>query len=130
MATVTTPGLTLDTGALIALERGNKRMRGVMLAADRDDLDIIVPAPVLTEWWRNGPRQRAILESVTIEQTTERLAMLAGEALAAVPGATAIDALVVASAAQRGDVVYTSDFEDLDRLRSRFPGVRVLSVSA
>jgi hypothetical protein len=40
----------------------------------------------------------------------------------------AVDALVTASAARRGDVVYTSDFEDLDRLRSYFPTVRVLSV--
>jgi hypothetical protein len=40
-----------------------------------------------------------------------------------------MDALVMASAARRGDVVYTSDFADLDRLRSFFPSVRVLSVS-
>ena len=120
-----TPGLTFDTGALIALERGNKRMRGVLLAAEREGLDVTVPAPVLTEWWRNGPRQRAILDGVTVEHTSERLAKLAGEAIAAVPSATPIDALVVASAAQRGDVVYTSDFEDLDRLRAHFPAVRV-----
>jgi predicted nucleic acid-binding protein len=123
---VTTPGLTFDTGALIALERGNKRMRGVLLAAEREGLDIVVPAPVLIEWWRNAAGQRAILEAVSVEHTTERLGKLAGEALAAVPGATPIDALVVASAAQRGDVVYTSDFEDLDKLRGHFPGVRLL----
>ena len=52
----------------------------------------------------------------------------AGEAIAAVPSATAVDAIVMASAAQRGDVVYTSDFEDLERLRQRFPSVRVLRV--
>jgi hypothetical protein len=51
--------------------------------------------------------------------------MIAGEALAAVPGATAIDAIVMASAAQRGDAVFTSDVEDLDRLRRHFPDVRV-----
>lgn len=126
---MTTPGLTFDTGALIALERGNKRMRGVLLAAEREGLDVIVPAAVLIEWWRNGPRQRAVLDSVAVEETTERLAMLAGEAIAAVSGATPIDALVMASAALRGDVVYTSDFGDLDQLRAHFPSVRVLSVS-
>lgn len=127
MAAVTAPGLTFDTGALIALERGNKRMRGVLLAAEREGLDVTVPAPVLIEWWRNGTRQRAVLEAVTVEQTTERLAKLAGEAIAAVPGATPIDALVITSAAQRGDVVYTTDFEDLERVRARcFQAVRVL----
>jgi hypothetical protein len=59
---------------------------------------------------------------------TERLAKTAGEALAAVPGATVVDAIVMASAATRGDIVYTSDFEDLDRLGAHFPEVRVLAV--
>jgi predicted nucleic acid-binding protein len=126
---VSGPGLTFDTGALIALERGERRMRAVSLDARRSGALITVPAPVLIEWWRNGPRQRAILEAVTVEPTSAVLAKLAGEAIAAVSGATPIDALVVASAAQRGDVVYTSDFGDLDRLRTHFPGVRVLSVS-
>jgi hypothetical protein len=57
-------------------------------------------------------------------------AKLAGEALASVHGATAIDAIVMASAATRGDVVFTSDVDDLERLRAFFPRVRVLSASA
>ena len=56
------------------------------------------------------------------------LAKLAGEALSAIEGATAVDAIVMASAARRGDVVYTSDVDDLERLRDYFPGVRVLGV--
>jgi hypothetical protein len=48
--------------------------------------------------------------------------------LAAVKGATLVDAIVMASAASRGDLVYTSDVEELERLRTRFPGVRVLGV--
>jgi predicted nucleic acid-binding protein len=90
---------------------------------------VTAPAPVIIEWWRNGPRQRDILQAILIEPTTARLAKLAGEAIAAVSGATPTDALVMASAALRGDVVYTSDFDDLDRLRTHFPSVRVLSVS-
>jgi hypothetical protein len=53
---------------------------------------------------------------------------LAGEALAEIPGPSAIDAIVMASASRRGDVVYTSDYDDLDRLRGFFREVRVLSV--
>jgi predicted nucleic acid-binding protein len=125
---VSASGLTLDTGALIALERGEKRMRTAVLRAEQLGMVITVPAVVLGEWWRGGAgRQRAILESVDVEPVSEQLGKLAGEAIAALPSATVVDAIVMASAAQRGDVVYTSDFEDLERLRMHFAGVyRVL----
>lgn len=119
--------ITFDTGALIALERGNARMRvAVRTAQDRGAL-ITVPAVVIAEWWReDSKRNRLILSSFIIEPTTERLARIAGEAMAEVPAASAIDAIVIASAAQRGDTVFTSDLEDLDPLRRCFPSVRVL----
>src|SRR5262245_51518648 len=50
-------GLTLDTGALIALERGDKRMRMALHGADEQGVLITVPAVVLIEWWRGAPRQ-------------------------------------------------------------------------
>ena len=69
-----------------------------------------------------------VVRGVRVEVTTTELARRAGEALAAVPGATAIDALVMASAARGGDVVYTSDIADLERLQAYFPAVRLLVV--
>jgi predicted nucleic acid-binding protein len=118
--------LTFDTGALIALSRGDKRMRSVLIAAQERRAVITVPAVVIAEWWRaESKRSRLILARIRVEPVSERLAMIAGEALAAVPGATAIDAIVMASAAQRGDAVFTSDIEDLDRLRRHFPEVRL-----
>jgi hypothetical protein len=39
-----------------------------------------------------------------------------------------VDAVVMASAARRGDIVLTSDIEDLEALRVAFPDVRVLRV--
>lgn len=118
-------GVTFDTGALIALERGDQRMRRVLKGATRKDVQIVVPVAVIAEWWRGGRRNQELLDGVDVEPLSERLAKIAGEAVATV-GATAIDAIVMASAAQRGDVVYTSDFDDLDRLRQCFPGVTVL----
>lgn len=119
--------LTFDTGALVALSRGDKRMRALLVAAQERRAVITVPAVVVAEWWRvDSSRSRLILERVDVEPVSERLAKIAGEALAAVPGATAIDAIVMASAAQRGDVVFTSDVADLDRLRRYFPGVRLI----
>lgn len=120
-------GLTLDTGALIALENRKKRMSEVLAAARVLARPITVPAVVVTEWWRGqrGPISR-ILDGVVVEALDERLAKIAGEALAATRGSNAVDALVVASAAQRGDVVYTSDIADLTRLATYFPSVKIL----
>lgn len=118
--------ITLDTGALIALERRRPRMWKVMHRAQELGIAPIVPADVLAEWWRGRTDIREhILGSVVIEPLSERLVRLAGESLAAVRGATSVDAIVMASAAQRGDAVYTSDMEDLDRLRGFFPSVRL-----
>ncbi len=122
-------GLTFDTGALVALERRRPRMRAVLEHALATDQPITVPAGVVGEWWRGRTDVRdAILASVDVEPLTTGLAKAAGEALAAVHDATLVDAIVMASAASRGDIVYSSDVEDLERLRRRFPSVRVLAV--
>jgi predicted nucleic acid-binding protein len=122
--------ITFDTGALIAIERRRDRMLRVLRAAEQTGTPIVVPAVVLAEWWRQrpSPRMALLLEAVTIEPVGDELARAAGEAIAAVAGATTIDALVMASAALRGGVVYTSDVGDLERLRGHFPSVRVLAV--
>jgi predicted nucleic acid-binding protein len=120
-------GVTLDTGALIAMERADKRMRTLLIAASEDRLLITVPAVVITEWWRGRNKRRVgILDAVDVEPTSEAIARAAGEAIAALPDATVVDAIVMASAAQRGDIVFTSDIDDLERLRQHFPSVRVL----
>lgn len=122
-------GITFDTGALIALERRSAYARKVLERATELKIRITVPSPVITEWWRVGSDHRdAIVAAVRIEPLSERLAKLAGEALASVRGSTAIDAIVMASAAQRGDVVYTSDVDDLQTLAAYFRAVRVLGI--
>ena len=121
-------GITLDTGALIALERHRDRMLRAMRAARESNLPVTVPSPVVTEWWRGRTDARErVLSFLRVDGVDPDLARLAGEALAAIAGATAIDAIVMASAARRGDIVYTSDVGDLERLRRFFPAVRVLS---
>jgi predicted nucleic acid-binding protein len=123
------PGATFDTGLLVALERRRQTAWAVYRRLHERDVAITVPAAVVGEWWRGRTDIReALLASVHVESFTESIARLAGEALAVVKGAATIDAFVMASAALRGDVVYTSDVVDLERLRSFFPAVRVLAV--
>jgi predicted nucleic acid-binding protein len=122
-------GITFDTGALIALERRGQRARKILERATELKVRITVPTAVITEWWRgrSDARER-IVAAVRIEPLSESLAKVAGEALAAVRGATPIDAIVMASAAQRGDIVYTADVEDLEKLAGYFRVVRVLTI--
>jgi predicted nucleic acid-binding protein len=120
--------ITFDTGALIALERRRQRMTDILARARSHEDTIVVPQVVLAEWWRGRSDWRErILAMLVIDRLTDACAKLAGEAIARVPGATAVDAIVMASAASRGDTVFTSDVDDLERLRAYFPGVRVLS---
>jgi predicted nucleic acid-binding protein len=121
--------ITFDTGALIGLDRNKQRMRQVLERAKERSLLIHVPAVCVAEWWRKRTDRRVqILDALEVVHTDDELMKVAGEALASVAQATTIDAIVMASAARRGGVVYTSDVDDLERLRQVFPGVRVLGV--
>lgn len=122
--------ITLDTGALIALEGRGSRMAKVLHEATAGRVRITVPAAVVTEWWRGASRRSlGVLAMFTVEPLSESLAKLAGESLAVVSTATAVDAIVMASASLRGDVVYTTDVGDLVRLRDAcHPNVRVVRV--
>lgn len=122
-------GVTYDTGMLIALERKRTRAIAIHEWLFESTTCITVPWVVVAEFWRGRTdRREAILRSVDIEPPSIALAQSAGEALAAVASATLVDAIVMASAASRGDVVYTSDFDDLAVLQRRFPTVRLLAV--
>lgn len=122
-------GITFDTGVLVALERRKQAAWDTYRRAHERKVRITVPAPVIGEWWRGRTDLReAIRASVHVEPLTDAIARLAGEALAKVKRATAIDAFVMSSAALRGDVVYTDDFEDMERLRAFFQSVKVLAL--
>ena len=122
-------GVTLDTGALIAMERGKARGAALLTLGRRREVDLAAPTAVITEWWRGRSDVRdEILDVVRVEPLSLLVAKVAGEAIAAIEGATAVDAIVMAFAALRGDLVYTSELDDLERLRRHFPTVRLLAI--
>lgn len=124
-------GLTLDTGALIGYERTDRRVLVHLKNAHLWGTELTVPTVVVAEAWRGGARSARVgrlLQTCVVEPLFEDIAKIAGEALAATRGSTVADAIVVASAAARGDRILTSDFDDLDRLRTYFPNVRLLSL--
>jgi hypothetical protein len=120
----------LDTGALIALERGQQSIRKVHRLAMDHGYALVTTTPVLAEWWRKGKREKArvsILRTLVLEPPDPDVARLAGAAIGQVGGGV-VDALVMASASLRGDTVYTSDMEDLVRLGAVFSNVELVHV--
>ena len=127
--------ITLDTGALVAIER--RKQRGLLLLdlARHRLARLLVPVPVVAEWWRarTDVRER-ILEAVSIEPLPLSDARAAGEALGklrskSIQAAVTIDAIVVAFTATHGGIVFTTDVEDLELLKAtHFPSVRILGV--
>lgn len=112
-------GLTLDTGALIAYERGERGVTARLKGAGLDHVRITVPAPCIVEAWRGGPRSARIarlLAGATVEVLGSRLARAAGVLLGRSGTDDPVDAVVIAGAHVRGDAVLTSDPDDLGRL--------------
>ncbi len=121
---------TFDTGMLIALERRKQRALLAFRAITQRGYLPVVPAVIYAEWWRGRSDIREeILEAVLVEDMPPLLCRATGEALAAVRGSTLADAAVMASSALRGGgVVYTTDPDDLSRLQTHFPTVRLVAV--
>jgi len=122
--------IVFDTGAFIALERRQRTALEILRVAAEDGDDLVAPAAAVAEWWRRGRREKErarILRAFRFEAPTAHVARLAGVAIGLV-GAGLGDALVMATASVEGDVVYTSNVDDLVRLTTVFPNVVVLRI--
>ena len=121
MGPAPTQPLVLDAGALIAIERGRRPVLALLAVAAEADLGVIVPAGVIAQVWRGGPRQARIARVIHAADTTvEPLDLLEAEAAGALCGATgtadAIDASVVITARRHRALVLTSDPRDIRQL--------------
>jgi len=119
-------GITLDTGALIALDRGDKRMIALLHQALAQHCTFRVPSGVLGQAWRNGRVQATLsrflrAREVEIVPLDEELARSCGELCGATNTSDIIDASVVILARKRRDTIVTSDPDDLRRLDPAAP---------
>lgn len=114
------PGITYDTGALIAAERGDRRMWALHRRSLERDLVPTVPAGVLAQSWRGGPQAQLsrMLAGCRVEGLDEVRARSAGAACAMAGTSDVVDAAVVVGAAARSDLLVTSDPKDIERLRA------------
>lgn len=119
-------GITLDTGALIALDRGDKRMIALLQRAVAHRLPFRVPAGVVGQVWRDGRVQVTLSRflrshEVEIVPLDEQIARACGELCGATDTSDIIDASVVILAKVRGDRIVTSDPKELRRLHPTCP---------
>lgn len=121
-------GLTLDAGALIAVDRGDERVRALLRSARRAGLPLAVPAGALAQAWRGGTGRPGWLASWVRDGTAPLLVALDGplaRAAGALCARTAtrdvIDASVLLCARARRHHIVTSDPSDLTRLDPAAP---------
>jgi hypothetical protein len=116
----------LDAGALIAIERDDRRTLALLAGFQRAKVGLKTPAGVTAQVWRHGGRQAKLarfLHAVDEIDFTPEAARTVGSLLGASQTTDVIDASVVALAAP-GDVVVTSDPDDLLNLIKAL-GIRV-----
>ncbi len=109
-------GVTYDTGALIAADRSERRMwaRHRALLSRREVP--IVPAPVVAQSWRGSAKQvqlARLLAGCHVEPLDDGQARSVGTLAARAATTDVVDACVVEGALRRGDLVVSSDPDDL-----------------
>ncbi len=124
------PGVTLDAGALIALERNDRRVL-VLLARTRETgADVMIPATALAQVVR-APARQVRLARLVRQPTTDVVplgrvdATNVGWLLGASGTSDIVDAHVVICARRSGQQVVTSDPDDL---RVLDPNLRLVPV--
>ena len=115
------PGITLDAGGLIALDRNDRRVVVLLARASETSARVTVPATALAQAIRRPERQarlaRLIRQSTTDVIDLDRVdATNVGRLLAASGTADVVDAHVVICARRSRQRVVTTDPEDLRRL--------------
>ncbi len=126
----TSSGVTLDAGALVALDKGDRRMIALLQEALRRGTRLRVPSGVVGQAWRDGRRQVALARLLRASQVDilpldGPLGRACGELCGSAGTSDVIDASVVITAKEHDDVIVTSDPNDLLRLDPEANLVRI-----
>ena len=113
-------GLTLDSGALIALEKKKRIVWAFLKEALFRQVPVTIPSIVLAQTWRKSPPRLAqVLKGALVVDLDEGQAKRVGVLLGKARTKDIVDAHVVLVAGDRRSIVLTSDKADLDRLASQ-----------
>ncbi len=121
--------LVLDAGALVAIDKRDRRVGAMLRVAQRAGLPIRTSAAAVAQVWRAGARQANLARVLAgLEARPLDDGRAVGQLLAASGTADVVDAHV-ALIAQPGDRLLTSDPHDLARLvEARGVGVGMIRV--
>ncbi len=123
-------GVTLDTGALIALDRADRRVVVLLARAREVGSRVTVPATALAQAVRQ-PERQVRLARLMRQPTTDVIplgrvdATNVGRLLAASGTADVVDAHVVVCARRSAQAVVTSDPDDLRALDPGLVAIRI-----
>jgi hypothetical protein len=119
--TPATTGLTLDAGALIAVDRADKYALALLETAHHAGEALFIPAAALAQAWRDGKRQArlaAFVRSIgpVVVPLDAVAARTAGQLCGRAGTSDVVDASIVVCAYRRGRRIVTSDPNDLAKL--------------
>ena len=124
------PQVTLDAGALIAIDRGDRRMIALLDQVVAQGGRFHVPAGVLGQVFRDGRRQATLSRFIRGAEVEEialdhNLSRACGELLASTGTSDVIDASVVIVARRTRSPIFTTDLDDLARLDPKATLIKV-----
>ena len=122
--------IVLDAGALIAFERAERRVAALIEETIEEGEELLVPASVLAQVWRGGPRSARIARLIAgshSDPLDEPRAKEVGERLGNWDKADIADAHVVCCAIEFDAELLTADRDDIEALTE--PGERLTVVS-
>ena len=108
-----------DAGALIAIDKNDRRMWARYQVAVDDGRDVRVPAVVVGQAWRDSRRQVRLgqfLAGCQVDPVGLETAKAAGILCGRAGISDVVDATVVVMAAATGAVIWTSDPDDVKAL--------------
>jgi len=114
-------GVTYDTGALIAADRNDRAMWALHAGFLAEEVVPVVPAPVLAEAWRGGPRQATLVRLLAlcvVEPMSDDQARAVGVLAGRAGHDDIVDVAVVEGALRRGDAVVTSNLTHIAGIAS------------
>ena len=114
---MTSRGFVLDSGALIALERGDDRVVSLTVSIRRAGTPLVTSAGVVAQVWRGGARKQVplafLLRRTEVIDLTDAQARVVGTLLGLSRTSDPVDAHIALIAHTRHWPVLTSDIDDL-----------------
>jgi predicted nuclease of predicted toxin-antitoxin system len=108
-----------DAGALIAIDGNDLEMWAIHKAALAEDREIVIPAIVVGQAWRDGTKQARLarfLRTCQIEPTGLETAKAAGVLCGKAGTSDVVDATVMVTALAYYAIIVTSDHKDMNDL--------------